>query len=197
MIKGLDLVPDVNAAIAGDADAFERLFNRTRKLAIGIARARLGDGADCDDAVQEAFIRASKYIKRLSDPKHFLPWLFKITANISLDMKRKRLRVQNPLRDDQDFYLEKIPDREHFEHGNCTRLVGEIGKLPSIYSHAIIEHHVNERPYDEVAREMGCTVKTLEVRLVRARKMLQRRLGIDLKRGRKRDPVKKIFAEMN
>ena len=67
-------------------------------------------------------------------------------------------------------------------------ILDTIGKLPHIYREVLVLKHVQQMSYTEMSSILNVSVKSLEVRLVRARKLLQERLGRRFDRGRKRDP---------
>jgi RNA polymerase sigma-70 factor (ECF subfamily) len=50
----------------------------------------LGGMDDAQDAVQEVFLRAFKYLHRFDVNKPFVPWLMRITVNVCRDLGRKR-----------------------------------------------------------------------------------------------------------
>jgi hypothetical protein len=62
----------------------------------------------------------------------------------------------------------------------------EVNRLPARYRIPIVLHHLEGRPYDEVARHLGCSRGTLATRLARGRDFLRRRLtrrGLTLAAG--------------
>jgi RNA polymerase sigma-70 factor (ECF subfamily) len=69
-----------------------------------------------------------------------------------------------------------------------SAILETITRLPEIYREVLVLKHVQDLSYAEMSSILGVSVKSLEVRLVRARKLLQERLGRRFDRGRKRDP---------
>lgn len=65
---------------AGDRDAYAELVRRHAPVALRTARL-LGAGADAEDAVQEAFVKAYAALDRFRDGAPFRPWLLRIVAN--------------------------------------------------------------------------------------------------------------------
>jgi RNA polymerase sigma factor (sigma-70 family) len=65
---------------AGDRDAYAVLVRRHAPVALRTARL-LGAGADAEDVVQEAFVKAYASLDRFRDGAPFRPWLLRIVAN--------------------------------------------------------------------------------------------------------------------
>jgi RNA polymerase sigma-70 factor (ECF subfamily) len=57
---------------------------------MSLAMRLLGVRADAQDAAQEVFLRAFKYLHRLDLQKPFEPWLMRITVNVCRRIGRKR-----------------------------------------------------------------------------------------------------------
>jgi len=52
----------------------------------------LRDNQEAEDAVQETFINAYRYLDRFTYGESHLPWLYRIATNVSLQFLRKRRR---------------------------------------------------------------------------------------------------------
>lgn len=89
----------VQAAQAGDADAFTALVERYRNRVYGIAYDRTGDFERARDAVQEVFIRAYLRLRELRDPRKFAPWLYQMTVNECRMCRRAESRITVGLSD--------------------------------------------------------------------------------------------------
>jgi RNA polymerase sigma factor (sigma-70 family) len=86
---------DDEAAVAlargGDLDAYEVLVVRYTSAAHRAA-VLLGAGADADDVVQEALVKAYRQISRYRGESGFRPWLLAIVANETRNLHRSRRR---------------------------------------------------------------------------------------------------------
>ncbi len=71
----------------GDRDAYAELVRRHAPVAVRTA-ALLGAGADADDVVQEAFVKAYGALARFRDDAAFRPWLLRIVANETSNLHR-------------------------------------------------------------------------------------------------------------
>ncbi|PRX08214.1 RNA polymerase sigma-70 factor (ECF subfamily) [Actinoplanes italicus] len=78
-------------ARAGDLDAYEVLVTRFTAPAHRAALL-LGAGADADDVVQEAFVKAYRQLGRYRGDAGFKAWLLAIVANETRNLVRSRRR---------------------------------------------------------------------------------------------------------
>lgn len=76
--------------LAGRADAFEPLYHCFRDRLYRVAAGRLGDGADAEDCVQEAFVRAARYLHSYDPARPFFGWLLRILTNLATDRAKSR-----------------------------------------------------------------------------------------------------------
>src|SRR5439155_21693568 len=82
-------------AIAGDVSAFEQIIVRYERRVLTLAWRLLGKSEDAQDASQEVFLRAFRFLHRFDTRRPFEPWLMKMTVNVCHDAGRKRLQ-QHP-----------------------------------------------------------------------------------------------------
>src|SRR5499427_3348281 len=80
----------VQQALNGDPAAFECLMLRYERQVVRLAMRFLGTTEDAQDAAQEVFFRAYKYLHRLDLQKPIEPWLMRVTVNVARDIGRKR-----------------------------------------------------------------------------------------------------------
>lgn len=76
----------------GDVDAFRVLVERYNPTVFRLAHRMIGNQQDAEDVVQETFLRAYRQLKRFEPRASFGTWLYRIAANCSLDLLRKRQR---------------------------------------------------------------------------------------------------------
>src|SRR4029453_17549116 len=91
MATELDDAAGVALARGGDLDAYEVLVARYTAPAHRAA-VLLGAGAEADDVVQEALVKAYRQISRYRGDAGFRPWLLAIVANETRNLHRSRRR---------------------------------------------------------------------------------------------------------
>src|SRR5688572_17272333 len=85
----------VQRVLAGDPNAFEFIVRRHERRVLTLAMRLLAAPEDAQDAAQEVFLRAFKYLHRLDTEKPIEPWLIRMTVNVCRDLGRKRSHRQN------------------------------------------------------------------------------------------------------
>jgi RNA polymerase sigma-70 factor, ECF subfamily len=80
----------VERAITGDTSAFEQIVVRYERRVLTLAWRLLGSPDDAQDASQEVFLRAFRFLHRFDCKRPFEPWLVRLTVNVCRDIGRKR-----------------------------------------------------------------------------------------------------------
>lgn len=87
--------PDIRAIDAvrtGDMERYRELVERHERQVYAVAWAHLGDAALAEDAVQESFIKAFRYLGWLRDPSRFAAWILRITRGVAINLGIRRRR---------------------------------------------------------------------------------------------------------
>lgn len=145
----------------------EACANRLHRISWCILRSE----TDCEDAVQEALLRAWNRLHTLRNTDYFETWLTRILINESRRMLRRRL--SSPMLE-LDEHIAAAPS----ELPDPT-LSDAIRSLDERYSLPLILHHVSGYTNEEVGRILNVPVTTVKWRLVEARKRLRKALGPD------------------
>ncbi len=88
----LEIETLVRRTLAGDTAAFEQIVVRYERRVMTLSLRMLRAVDDAQDATQEVFLRAFKYLHRLDLQKPIEPWLMRMTMNACRDIARKRVR---------------------------------------------------------------------------------------------------------
>lgn len=172
----------VARARTGDGKAFGRLVERYQGLLMLIAYRRSGRSADCEDVVQESFVRAFRALATLERPERFRSWLCRICSNVALDRVRRRSPVVSF---DQDSGVMRAlppgggarPGRRAEVDEDRDRLIAAIERLPETYQVPVVLRHVEGLAYSDIARRLGIREDALRKRIHRANAMLQKELS--------------------
>ena len=89
----------------GDEKAFTDLILVIKHDLFKIAKMRLVNEADIDDAIQETMIETFNSIRKLKDVKAFKPWVTKILINKCNRIYRKKRTNEISFEDEIDNYL--------------------------------------------------------------------------------------------
>lgn len=121
----------------------------------------LRNPADCDDAVQEALMRAWTGLGALRSEGYFETWLVRILINVSRNMlvRRRPAAVLN-----ENLAEAQPPD---------TALRDAICALEMKYRIPLILHHLEGYPLEDCGRMLHLPVSTVKGRLFTARRQLR------------------------
>ena len=85
---------------AGDATAFDALFQRWSAPLLRYLERMVRDAAAAEDLVQEAFLRVYRARERYAPQARFSTWLYRIATNLALnELRRPRRRDPHESRD--------------------------------------------------------------------------------------------------
>lgn len=79
----------IEQAKRGDTGAYTRLVRLHQAVALRVAHLAVGNPADAEDAVQEAFVKAFRHLARFDGRRPFRPWVLRIVRNEALNIRRR------------------------------------------------------------------------------------------------------------
>jgi len=172
----------VTATIDGDREAFSTLVRRHQDAVYSVCCHFLGPAEDARDAAQEAFVRAYSSLRRLRNRHAFGSWLRGIAAHVALDFARQRQRLL-ACPDVHASEVEASHDPDADPVGTATaretlrQVQDAIRSLPETYRVVATLRFGLDMKYAEIAEAVGISEGAVEVRLVRARRMLREKLS--------------------
>jgi len=166
---------------AGSADCMtvlcERHWERLVVFVQGIVRNR----AAAEEIAQESFLRVYLSRDRYEPTARFTTWLYRIATNRALNFLRDHRNESGVESLDQpavDGVARQVTDLrlrpDQMAETNqrqliVRRLVGEaLEGLPERQRQAVILHRYHELSYEQIARQLGCTVASVKSLLWRA-----------------------------
>jgi RNA polymerase sigma-70 factor, ECF subfamily len=162
----------LEAARTGDPGAFEELVRIYQADIWRLCFHLLGSHSLADDATQDAFMRAFRFLPRYRGDAKFSTWLFSIARNCALDELRKggrRKRIEDA--------LEAQPRRHIAEPTAGVEVREAVARLALDLREPLVLIDVMGQSYAEVAETMGLPLGTVKSRVHRARELLVRALG--------------------
>ena len=184
---GIDDDELVVAARTGDHDAFKTLFERYHRRAYSLALGVVRHQEDALDVVQDAFIKAHKYLDKFEGNSSFYTWLYRIVMNLAIDHLRKHRRVKPVELDEsrmedgtEQGLLPRIlsgnPGRALQDKEIRTRIDDALDELSDNHRAVLVMRELDGLSYEEMAQTMNCSKGTIMSRLFHARRNMQRRL---------------------
>ncbi|MGA9116131.1 MAG: sigma-70 family RNA polymerase sigma factor [Bacteroidota bacterium] len=176
----------IRAALRGDAQAYRLLLEKYHDAIRSFIHRMIHDRTQVEDLTQEAFIKAFGSLRSFNEEFAFSTWLYKIATNNCIDYIRKRrlptLSMDRPAEGRGGDAPMEIPDETYGADGELLRsqrsalLSRAIDALPPKYRRVILLRHVEEKSYEEIARELQLPIGTVKAHIFRARELLYRRL---------------------
>ena len=127
-----------------------------------VSYAILRNGADCDDALQEALLRAWRQTGSLRDEKYFETWLTRILIN-----ECKRILKQRSGR------RQALPEEVKAAEVSNRELHDAVLALPVNLRIPLVLHYAEGYSVKEVAEMLQLPVTTVQWRLHSARKQIR------------------------
>ena len=169
----------------GSEAPFRQLVGRYKDPLTNFVYRFIGDVDECDDVVQETFIRVYRNKLSYRPVAKFSTWIYTIATNLAKShMHRRKLRrfVTFGRSAGESDSTADIPD----EHAQTDRLVETgileeriqkaLDALPEKYREIIILREIQELSYEEIAGITGIGLGTVKSRMNRGRAKLQEML---------------------
>ncbi len=178
---------DVSAMVerwqGGDERAAEALYNHFRDRTFYLAFGLLGDGAEAEEAAQDALAYALLNIRRY-DPSRaqFATWLHTITVSRCRDRQRRRrlpsLSLSAWLGRGRDVPNHAPGPEQDTIHAEARREVWEmVQDLKPPLREAILLRYWAGHTYQEIADIVGCPLRTAQSRVRLAFQQLREKLA--------------------
>jgi RNA polymerase sigma-70 factor (ECF subfamily) len=184
-------VETVRDAHGGDVGTLDALLPKHRSYVFGIALRLLRDPVDAADAVQDTFVRVLRSIDgfRAVDAR-FTTWLYRVTANVCLDLLRERRRRPPAcsLPDDEDGRADEdsaLVDQDRWWQPEARLELREtaadvrlaLSRLGPSQRSVLALRYLGGLPECEVARALGLSINTVKSRAHRGRARMARMLA--------------------
>jgi RNA polymerase sigma-70 factor (ECF subfamily) len=172
----------------GDREAFGALFRRYQSLVYRFARQMTGSKEAAEDVTQEVFIALAENAGRYNaDLGSLGTYLYGIARNL-VRRRYKRAKIEaNAVSLDggpSDSLMTTSDPLDDLARAERIRAVRRaILLLPVRYREVLVLCELNDLPYEQAARIVGCPVGTIRSRLSRAKMMLVERCRRVASRG--------------
>jgi RNA polymerase sigma-70 factor (ECF subfamily) len=172
-------------AMAGDEEAFTRLYRRLRGAVYRFARRMSGSSSVAEDVTQEVFLILLRKAELYNPQRGSLStYLMRITRNELLRrLDRDRAYVTLGEEDaapdknqDENLIVRIDPLRNLMRDEEIESIRQAVLGLPLHYREVVVLCELEEMSYGDAAATLGCAVGTVRSRLHRARALLKERL---------------------
>ena len=173
----------VARVLGGETALFEIIMRRYNQRLYRAALSILRDGAEAEDVIQDAYVRAYQHLHQFAGHAAFSTWLTRIAIHEALRRFHLRKRTQQIIEfsaheDESTNMTELSLDPEQrasmLELGQL--LEEAVLELPGQYRSVVMLRDVEELSTAETAAALDLTEENVKVRLHRGRAMMRDRL---------------------
>ena len=172
------------AVLRGDRQAFRHIMRRCNQRLFRVARGVVGDDAEAEDVVQEAYVHAYEKLATFRGDASLSTWLIRIVLNEAHGRLRRRRPTADVDRIDaaqDDDRVVAFPSRYGSEDPAAAAAREQmrhaveraIGELPEPFRIVFVLREIEECTVEETAASLGLRAETVKTRLHRARRLLR------------------------
>ncbi len=162
---------------AGNPAAFETIIKHYQSYVFAIILNFVNEN-EAPDIAQEVFLQLYRSLPRY-ESNNLKAWIGKITVRKAIDWKRTHPQFSGEY-SNSDIDITTIPDNIAFlpdefiiNQENRQRVKNICQNLPSRYGRVILKYYYENKSYQQIAREEGVNLRTVESRLYRARNLIR------------------------
>lgn len=160
-------------AVNGDWESFYKMVEPIKDSLYKIAFMYVENEDDALDCVQDAMIKAIRYLRNLKEPQYFNTWITRITINSCKDFIKKNNRAK--LVDISDY--ENILTNDYVINENDEEFLEIISKLSDRERDLIIMRYLDDMSLKDIAKKSKEPLGTIKSRMSRTLKKLRVHVG--------------------
>ncbi len=172
----------VRDAQKGEKEAFRLLLTRNWTWLRALVYSVVANADSVDDIMQDICVQVIRKVNTLREPARFRPWMAVLARRQALRYsQRKRQRKVISLNNEEvagqqcDYkagqLLENLELREQYQ-----QILQAVKSLPEIYRQVFVLAHLEDLTYAKTAEILDIPITTVQIRLVRARRMIFNRI---------------------
>ena len=164
------------AAAAGDATAFEKLYEQHHRRVYSLCLRMLGSVGQAEDLTQEVFLQVYRKIGSFRGDSAFTTWLHRLAVNqVLMHFRRRGVKLEHTS-DEGDFTnVVETPLQSTRRISMVDRLALEraVGELPPGYRTVFVLHDVEGYEHTEISDMLQVSIGTSKSQLHKARMRLR------------------------
>jgi RNA polymerase sigma-70 factor (ECF subfamily) len=177
--------------LSREADLFQEMFLSSRTRFVSLAYSILQNNEDAEDAVQDAFVSGCVHAHAFEGRSAFATWFTRIVLNAAFMIRRKRKHsrlcsLPESCSRDAIPWVEKMagphpdPEKIYVRKEACELLNVLSSQLKPVLRQALDLTYLCEMSSSEAAATLGVSVTTFKSRVLRARRLLTKRVAVNL-----------------
>ena len=170
---------DVRLSLAGDREAFGRLYDRHARSVRAVVVAVSGDFRAADDLTQETFLRGYRRLVTLRDGSGFGGWIRGVARLVAKEQRRQIRREHQNSETSAERVDAADEAADAFERGEeQARVLSAVAALPERERLVVHAYYFHEQNAEQAAAVIGISRSGFYVALERAIHRLRRQLGV-------------------
>ena len=164
---------------AGDLTSLGELYDRYKNKTYQTALALTHDPAAADDILQDCFLRLHRYAHSIDPSRPLIPWLYRVTVNLSYTWASRRKRWFIPLHLIQDRFThpQQHPEIQAENIEFQDDIIHALASMNIQHRTVIVLYYLNSLSTEEIAQTLDCPVGTVKSRLFYGREKLRAELS--------------------
>lgn len=154
-----------------DKNQFTELVLESEVSMYRIAKSILVRECDCEDAMQEAVLKAYENLNSLHEERYFKTWLTRILINEARRIRKSQARLLLL----EDSVVESI-GVEHNRLNECSELYDAVMRLKLKIRITVVLHYIEGYSVEETAKILRVPTGTVKSRLHSGRTLLRKEL---------------------
>ncbi|MFD0680662.1 MULTISPECIES: RNA polymerase sigma factor [unclassified Paenibacillus] len=155
----------IDYILNGDKQAFSLIINKYKGRVFSLLLKMLGPSPDIQDIAQEIFIKAYNHLQEYKPEHSFSAWLYRITANRSIDELRKRKRTPSLIDLDFEIAHSNTLESNYLGKERKASLQKLIEELDPDQRVVFMLRHQQLLSYEEIGEQLSLPVSTVQMRL--------------------------------
>ncbi|WP_299353415.1 RNA polymerase sigma factor [Mucilaginibacter sp.] len=156
----------------GSKKACYELYKLYSKAMLNIAFRIVGNVAEAEDVLQEAFLDAFKRLPDFRQETTFGLWLKQIVVSRSINLLRKRKVELVELGEDVDNIIDEEQDDDEEIQYKVTQVKQAMNELPEGYKQVISLYLIEGYDHEEIGQILNITENTSRTQFLRAKRKL-------------------------
>lgn len=168
----------IEAVLHGDSELFGIFVSRYSSQIYHLCYCLCGNKTDAEDATQDAFLDAFRYLESLRDREKFYPWLCSVARRKAFSQIRQRQMytdiddMAEILSADMDF-----TDEEAIRTENKERVRRALGKMSPKRRTVCEMFYFKDMKISDISKALSLSANTVKSRLYDAREYLRKELN--------------------
>lgn len=156
-------------------DNFKERFDTYYPMLCRVASGYISDAQECEDIVQECFIAVWNNGKHNLEEKDFLAYMIRAVKNNCISFLRKQNFQVVSIDEDAEMsrHAAAVTDEEAIENPLSEQLEKILSILPPKCKEVFLLSKMHGLKYQEIAVELGISVKTIENQMGKALKLIR------------------------